>query len=92
MKKNIKPVLDCILCEDYEYLNTSDGGIILPNKESQTFHSYVKIVDIGDRVKIANIGDVIMIDKNNGFKLEHDNKKYKMIREGQIIAKLIDNE
>lgn len=91
-KKIIKPHFDCILCVDYDYEHTTKSGLVLPTKENYETSKYVKIVSKGNNVKTVDVGDILLIDKSNGFLIEHDNIKYRMIRESQIIATLQNYE
>ncbi len=96
-KLNIRPLDDRIVVEPLEAEETTSGGIVLPDnaREKPQRGTVVavgpgKLLDSGERGKIAvTIGDQVIYGKYGGTEIEVDGVEVKILRESDILAKVI---
>lgn len=87
---NLKPLGDKIIVEPTEEITKTAGGIYIPDnaKEKQ---SKGKVVSIGEKVETKELkaGDEVVYSKYAGTEFEIDSKKYLVVKEADILAKLV---
>ena len=91
---NIKPIGDRILVEPLEEKEQVKGGIIIPDaaKEKPLEAKVValgtgKLTDKGEKIPFeVKVGDTVLTSKYGGTEIKHDNKTYKLVGSGDILA------
>jgi chaperonin GroES len=66
------------------------GGIIVPDTVVEKI-TYGTVVSVGDEVKRVKEGDVVKFFDYAGVGVEHEDRKYIIVRETDIYAILVDN-
>jgi chaperonin GroES len=99
MAKNLKlrPLDDRVVVEPKEAEERTAGGIVLPDtaKEKPQRGTVVsigpgKLLDSGDRGSLSvTIGDEVIYGKYSGTDIEIDGRDVKILREGDILAKVL---
>jgi chaperonin GroES len=99
MAKGIKlrPLDDRVVVEPLEAEEVTAGGIVLPDtaKERPQRGTVVavgpgKVLDSGDRGSLAvAVGDQVIFGKYSGTDIEVDGREVKILREGDILAKVV---
>ena len=96
-KFNLRPLDDRVVVEPLEAEETTAGGIVLPDnaKEKPQRGTVVavgpgKLLDTGDRgaVSVA-VGDEVIYGKYGGSDIEVDGVEVKILRESDILAKVV---
>ena len=96
-KISIRPLDDRIVVEPLEAEETTAGGIVLPDnaKEKPQRGTVVavgpgKLLDSGERGQVAVVvGDEVIFGKYGGSDIEVDGIEVKILRESDILAKVI---
>ena len=99
MSKDVKirPLDDRVVVEPLEAEEKSAGGILLPDSAKQKPQrgrivaiGAGKLLDSGDRAALAVAkGDEVIYGKYSGNDIKIDNKEYKILRESDILAKVV---
>ena len=99
MKKeiNLRPLDDRVVVEPVEAEETTAGGIVLPDtaKEKPQRGTVLavgpgKLLDSGDRGELSvKVGDEVIYGKYAGSDIEVDGREVKILRESDILAKVI---
>jgi chaperonin GroES len=98
MKKiNLRPLDDRVVVEPVEAEEVTAGGIVLPDsaKEKPQRGTVLavgpgKLLDSGDRGDLSvAIGDEVIYGKYAGSDIEVDGRDVKILRETEILAKVI---
>jgi chaperonin GroES len=98
MKKiNLRPLDDRIVVEPMEAEETTAGGIVLPDtaREKPQRGTVVavgsgKLLESGDRGELSvQIGDEVIYGKYSGSDVEIDGREVKILREGDVLAKIV---
>lgn len=92
----IRPLDDRIVVEPLEAEEKTAGGILLPDTAKQKPQRGKilatgpgKLLENGSRVALAvKVGDEILYGKYSGSEVEVDGKELKILREGEILAKV----
>ena len=64
----------------------TDGGLILSEKQREDIrYRRAKVIKPGSDVKILKTGDEIYYDKVSGFDIEIKKKKYRIIKEFDVV-------
>ncbi|HVL15991.1 MAG TPA: co-chaperone GroES [Gemmata sp.] len=92
----LKPLDDRVVVEPTEAEEKTAGGILLPDTAKQKPQQGKVIAagpgrldDNGNRVALAvKVGDVVLYGKYSGSDVEVNGKELKILREGDILAKL----
>ena len=95
-KLNLRPLDDRVVVEPMEAEAVTSGGIVLPDsaKEKPQRGRVVavgpgKLLDSGSRGALSvAVGDQVIFGKYGGSEVEVDGVEYKILREGDILAKL----
>ncbi len=96
-KVNIRPLDDRVVVKPEEAEETTAGGIVLPDsaKEKPQRGTVVavgpgKLLDSGSRGTLSvAVGDVVIYGKYGGSELEVDGDEVKILRESDILAKVV---
>ena len=93
----LKPLDDRVVVQPLDAEETTAGGIVLPDtaKEKPQRGKVVsvgpgKLLDNGNRGELSvSVGDVVIYGKYSGTDIEVAGKDVKILREGDILAKLL---
>ena len=96
-KINIRPLDDRVVVEPMEAEETTAGGIVLPEaaKEKPQRGTVVavgpgKLLDSGERGELSvTVGDEVIFGKYGGTEIEVDGTDVKILRESDILAKVM---
>ena len=96
-KINIRPLDDRIVVEPLDAEETTSGGIVLPDtaREKPQRGTVVavgpgKLLDSGERGTVAvAVGDEVIFGKYGGTDIEVDGTEVKILRESDILAKVV---
>ncbi len=86
---NIKPLADRVLIEPAAAETKTIGGIIIPDTAKEKPLQGV-IVAVGNGTKdeemVLKEGDRVLYGKYAGTEIEHDGKKYLIMRQSDVVA------
>jgi chaperonin GroES len=93
----LRPLDDRIVVKPLEAEEKTAGGIVLPDTAKEkpqrgkvTSVGPGKLLDDGTRAAIAvSIGDEVLFGKYSGNEVKVDNVEYKILRESDILAKVV---
>ncbi|QEG23581.1 MULTISPECIES: co-chaperone GroES [Pirellulaceae] len=96
-KPKIKPLDDRVVVEPMTAEETTAGGIVLPDsaQEKPQRGTIVavgpgRLLDSGERGDLSvSVGDEIIFGKYGGNEIEVDGNEYKILRESDILAKVV---
>ena len=96
-KIKIRPLDDRVVVEPIEAEETTSGGIVLPDtaKEKPQRGTVIavgpgRLLDNGSRGELSvAVGDQVIYGKYGGSDIEVDGEEVKILREGDILARLI---
>ena len=96
-KLNLRPMDDRVVVEPVEAEETTAGGIVLPDsaKEKPQRGTVVavgpgKMLDSGNRGELSvSTGDTVIYGKYGGSDIEVDGRELKILRESDILAKVL---
>ncbi len=96
-KLNLRPLDDRVVVEPQEAEERTSGGIVLPDtaKERPQRGTVVsigpgKMLDSGTRGQLSiGVGDVVIYGKYSGTDIEVAGKDVKILRESDILAKVV---
>ena len=94
---DLKPLDDRVVVQPLEAEEVSAGGIVLPDsaKEKPQRGKVValgpgKLLDSGERSTIElSVGDEVLFGKYGGTEIEVDGTEVKILRESDILAKVV---
>ena len=94
---NLNPLDDRVVIEPLEAEETTAGGIVLPDaaKEKSQRGKVLavgpgKLLDSGERSPVGvAVGDEVLFGKYGGTEIEVDGKDVKILREADILAKVV---
>ena len=98
MKKiNLRPLDDRVVVEPVEAEEVTSGGIVLPDTAQEKPQRGTvlavgpgKLLDSGERGELSvGIGDEVIYGKYAGSDVEVDGREMKILRESDILAKVI---
>lgn len=99
MKKkiNLRPLDDRVVVEPMEAEEVTAGGIVLPDsaKEKPQRGTVIAVgvgtlLDSGERAELSvAIGDEVIYGKYGGSDIEVDGREVKILRESDILAKVV---
>lgn len=98
MSVKLRPLEDRVVVEPSEAEETTAGGIVLPDaaREKPQRGKVVSVgpgplLDSGSRGELSvAIGDTVIYGKYSGTEVEVDGKDLKILKEADILAKLLD--
>jgi len=93
----VRPLDDRLVVEPLEAEEKTSGGILLPDTAKQKPQrgrilaaGPGKLRDSGERSALAvSIGDEVLYGKYSGSEVEVDGKEYKILRETDVLAKVV---
>jgi chaperonin GroES len=96
-KVNLRPLDDRLVVEPAEAEEVTAGGIVLPDaaKEKPQRGTVVavgpgKLLDSGERGTLSvAVGDEVIYGKYSGTEIEVNGKDVKILRESDVLAKII---
>jgi|SRR5690349_2682529 chaperonin GroES len=96
-KINLRPLDDRVVVEPQEAEDVTAGGIVLPDtaKEKPQRGKIVavgpgKLLDSGERGTLSvTVGDEVIYGKYSGSEIEVDGREVKILRESDILAKVV---
>ena len=96
-KFNIRPLDDRVVVEPMAAEETTAGGIVLPDAAQEKPQRGMvvavgpgKLLDSGERGELAvAIGDEVIFGKYGGTEIEVDGTEVKILRESDILAKVV---
>ena len=97
-KMKIRPLDDRVVVEPVEAEQTTAGGIVLPDsaKEKPQRGKVVavgpgRLLDSGQRGELSvGVGDEVIYGKYGGTDIEINGDEVKILRESDILAKVVD--
>ena len=92
----LRPLDDRVVLKAAESEEKTAGGIVLPDraKEKQQRGTVIavgpgKALESGERAELrVKVGDEVLFGKYAGNELKIDGEEYKIVREGDILAKV----
>jgi len=95
--KKLRPLDDRVVVEPRQAEETTAGGIVLPDtaKEKPQRGKVVsvgpgKLLDSGNRGQLSvSVGDEVIYGKYSGTEIELDGREVKILRETDILAKVV---
>jgi chaperonin GroES len=96
-KIKLRPLDDRVVVEPLEAEEMTAGGIVLPDaaQEKPQRGKVIatgpgKLLDSGNRGELSvKIGDEVIFGKYGGSEVEVDGEEYKILRESDILAKVV---
>ena len=96
-KINIRPLDDRVVVQPASAEETTAGGIVLPDsaQEKPQRGTVVavgpgKLLDSGARGELSvTVGDIVIYGKYGGSEIEVDGDELKILRESDILAKVV---
>jgi chaperonin GroES len=96
-KLKLRPLDDRVVVEPLEAEEMTAGGIVLPDaaQEKPQRGKVIatgpgKLLDSGNRGELSvKIGDEVIYGKYGGSEIEIDGDEYKILRESDILAKVV---
>jgi chaperonin GroES len=93
----VRPLDDRLVVEPLEAEEKTAGGILLPDTAKQKPQrgrilaaGPGKLRDSGERSALAvSVGDEVLYGKYSGSEVEVDGKEYKILRETDVLAKVV---
>jgi chaperonin GroES len=93
----LRPLDDRVVVEPQEAEERTSGGIVLPDtaKERPQRGTVLsvgpgRLLDNGKRGELAvSVGDLVIYGKYSGSDIEVSGKDVKILREGEILAKIV---
>ncbi|MEZ6040531.1 MAG: co-chaperone GroES [Planctomycetaceae bacterium] len=93
----INPLDDRVVVRPHEAEEKTAGGIVLPDaaKEKQQRGTVIavgpgRLLDSGERSAVSvQVGDEVLFGKYGGTEIEVDGEEVKILRESDILAKLV---
>lgn len=93
----IRPLDDRVVVEPLEAEEKTSGGILLPDTAKQKPQrgrvlaaGPGKLSEKGDRLVLnVRVGDEVLYGKYSGSEVEVEGKEYKILRESDILAKVV---
>ena len=96
-KLNLRPLDDRVVVQPQEAESTTAGGIVLPDsaQEKPQRGTIVavgpgKLLDSGNRGELSvGVGDTVIYGRYGGSDIEVDGQEMKILRESDILAKVL---
>ncbi|MFL5327288.1 MAG: co-chaperone GroES [Gemmataceae bacterium] len=93
----VRPLDDRLVVEPLEAEEKTTGGILLPDTAKQKPQrgriiaaGPGKLRDNGERAVLAvSVGDEVLYGKYSGSEVEVDGKEFKILRESDVLAKIV---
>ena len=96
-KISLRPLDDRLVVQPLEAEETTAGGIVLPdNAQEKPQRGKVlatgpgKLLDSGNRGELSvSVGDEVIFGKYGGSEVEIDGEELKILRESDVLAKVV---
>ena len=96
-KMKIRPLDDRVVVQPLDAEETTSGGIVLPDSAQEKPQrgkvvavGVGKLLDSGNRGELSvAVGDEVIFGKYGGSEVEVDGNEYKIMRESDILAKVL---
>ncbi len=96
-KINVRPLDDRVVVQPVDPEEVTSGGIVLPDSAQEKPQRGTvlatgpgKLLDTGNRGDLSvAVGDEVIYGKYGGSDIEIDGEEYKILRESDILAKVI---
>jgi chaperonin GroES len=96
-KIKLRPLDDRVVVEPLDAEETTSGGIVLPDSAQEKPQrgkvvavGVGKLLDSGNRGELSvAVGDEVIFGKYGGSEVEVDGNEYKIMRESDILAKIL---
>ncbi len=93
----LRPLDDRIVVEPVEAEETTPGGIVLPDTAKEKPQRGVvlavgpgRLLDNGKRTEVSvAVGDEVIFGKYSGTDIEIDGREVKILRESDVLAKVV---
>ena len=93
-KINIQPLGDRVLVEQKQEAEQIKGGIVIPDSAKEKPLEAVvvalgtgKLDDKGNKIPFdVKVGDIVLTSKYGGTEIKYDDKEYKILSAGDILA------
>jgi chaperonin GroES len=93
----LKPLDDRVVVEPMDAETTTAGGIVLPDTAKEKPQRGKvraigpgRLLESGDRCQMSvSVGDEVLFSKYGGTDIEVEGKDVKILREGDILAKIV---
>ena len=97
-KIKVRPLDDRVVVEPVEAETTTSGGIVLPDSAQEKPQRGKilavgpgRLLDSGERGELSvSVGDEVIYGKYGGADIEVNGEEVKILREGAILAKVLD--
>ena len=94
---NLKPLEDRIVVKPLDAEEKTAGGILLPDSAKEKPQRGVvvaagegRLLDNGSRAEMnVAVDDEVIYGKNSGSDVEVDGEQYKILRESDVLAKIV---
>ena len=94
---NLKPLDDRVVVEPMEAEEVTAGGIVLPDTAKEKPQRGVvlavgpgKLMENGERADLSvAVGDEVIFGKYGGTEIEIDGREVKILRESDVLAKIV---
>lgn len=84
---DLQPIFSKIIVKRKEMEMTA-GGLYIPESSETMKATEGEVVAVGDEVSALKVGDIVFWGKYSGATFERDGKKYLMMNEEDVIAKV----
>ena len=96
-KINVRPLDDRVVVQPVDPEEVTSGGIVLPDSAQEKPQRGTvlatgpgKLLDTGNRGDLSvAVGDEVIYGKYGGSDIEIDGEEYKILRESDILAKVV---
>ena len=96
-KINVRPLDDRVVVQPVDPEEVTSGGIVLPDSAQEKPQRGTvlatgpgKLLDTGNRGDLSvSVGDEVIYGKYGGSDIEIDGEEYKILRESDILAKVV---
>ena len=96
-KIKLRPLDDRVVVEPLDAEETTSGGIVLPDSAQEKPQrgkvvaiGVGKLLDSGNRGELSvAVGEEVIFGKYGGSEVEVDGNEYKIMRESDILAKIL---
>ena len=98
MSAKLRPLDDRVVVEPVDAEETTAGGIVLPDAAQEKPQKGTvisvgpgRLLDSGQRSEVGvTAGDTVIFGKYGGTEIEVEGKEVKILRESDILAKVVD--
>ncbi len=85
----LKPLMDRLIVEPEELEQKTESGIIIPDTAKEK-PQQGKVIAVGDDVESIKEGDRVVFEKYAGNEIKLEDKKYVILKEDEVLAKIVD--